>query len=317
MCSAALLLWAFGVRDALASEQTYPTRPIRMVVAFPPGGTTDFFARLLAQKLSDALGQQVVVENRPGAGGNIGTAAVARSEPDGYTLVMGTVGTHAINPHFYDSMPYDVLRDFQAVAVAGQVANVLLVNPNRTRATSVAELLAEARASQMTMAYPGIGTSLHVSGELFKQITGASFTDVQYRGSGPVLNDLLAGHVHATFDNLPSASGHIVTGALRALAVTSARRSAAVPEVPTMREAGVPGFDTSTWYGIFAPARTPRALIDKLNAAVLVILDQPDVQARYATAGAERVQMSPDEFQAFVAAELDRWAAVAKSRAKP
>ena len=255
----------------IACAQTYPTKPIQMIVPFPPGGTTDIFARLIGQKLSEALGQQVVIDNRGGAGGNIGANAVAKADPDGHTLVMGTVGTHAINPSLYVKMPHDVLRDFEPVAFVAGVPNVMVVNPTAVKAKTVQEFIQEAKAApgKFSFASSGNGTSIHLSGELFKQMTGVNIVHVPYRGSGPAVNDLVAGQVHLMFDNLPSSIQQIRAGNLRALAVTSAQRSPALPDVPTVAESGLPGFEASSWFAIFAPAKTPKPIVDKLNAEVL------------------------------------------------
>ncbi|OYZ93294.1 MAG: hypothetical protein B7X99_15645, partial [Rhizobiales bacterium 17-65-6] len=226
-----------------AFAQDYPTRTVTMVVPFSAGGTTDIFARLLAEKLTKSLGQPVIVENKAGAGGNTGSDTVARATPDGYTLLMGTIGTHAINSSLYTKMPFDPQKDFVPVAFAAGVPNVLEVNPQKVKAKTVQEFIAEAKAAKppLTMASSGNGTSIHLSGELFKQMTGVDMTHVPYRGSGPAVNDLVGGQVDVMFDNLPSSIGQIRAGTLRAIAVTSLKRSPALPDVPTIAESGVPG----------------------------------------------------------------------------
>lgn len=293
----------------------YPSRPVRMIVPFPPGGTTDIFARVIGERLSRSLGQQVVIENRGGAGGNIGTDAVAKAEPDGYTLVMGTVGTHAINPTLYAKMPYDALKDFAPVAFAAGVPNLLVVNPQKVKATTVKEFIEEAKASgrKLSMASSGNGTSIHLSGELFKQLTGVDMVHVPYRGSGPAITDLLAGQVDVMFDNLPSCIEHARSGSLRAIAVTSARRTSALPNVPTVAEAGVAGFDASSWFAVFAPARTPQAIVDKLNAEIRKAIDSPELKERFDQVGGEAKPFSPAELRAFVEAEHAKWAKVVKA----
>ncbi len=298
-----------------AAAEPYPTRPVRLVVPFPPGGTTDIFARTMGERLSRALGQNVVIENRGGAGGNLGSDAVAKAEPDGYTLVMGTVGTHAINQSLYRQMPYDALRDFAPVAFVAGVPNVLVVNPKNVKARLVQEFIAEAKASQkvLNMASSGNGTSIHLSGEMFKQLTGVNLVHVPYRGSGPAVNDLVGGQVDLMFDNLPSSIEQIRAGNLRAIALTSAKRSQALPDVPTIAEGGVPGFEASSWFGIFAPAKTPREIVERLNSEVRKALAEPDLQKRYAEIGGEIRLYSPDEFRAFVAAELEKWSGVVKA----
>jgi len=308
------VLLAAGVAAGVAAAQTYPTKPIRMVVPFPPGGATDIFARLVSQKLSDSLGQQVVVDNRPGAGGNIGADAVAKAEPDGYTIVMGTVGTHAINASLYAKMPYDTQKDFAPVALVAEVPNVLVVNPQRVKANTVAEFIQalKAKPGEMTMASSGNGTSIHMSGELFKQMTGTDMVHVPYKGSSPALTDLLAGQVDCMFDNLPAAIQHIRAGSLKAVAVTTAKRSPALPDLPTVAEAGVPDFAASSWFGVFAPAATPKPIVDKLNAEINKALATEDAAKRFADMGAAARPITPAQFGDFTRAEFDKWAKVVK-----
>lgn len=293
----------------------YPTKPIHMVVPFAAGGTTDIFARLVADRLTKALGQPVVVENKAGAGGNSGADAVARAEPDGYTLVMGTVGTHAINSSLYTKMPFDPIKDFEPVAFVAGVPNVLEVNPQKVKAKTVQEFIAEAKAAKppLTMASSGNGTSIHLSGEMFKQATGVDLVHVPYRGSGPAVNDLVGGQVDVMFDNLPSSIGQIRAGNLLPLAVTSAQRSPALPDVPTIAESGVPGFEALSWFALFAPAKTPKDIVAKLNAEVNKVLEEPAVKQRYAELGAEIKIMTPDQFAAFVKAEKEKWAKVVQA----
>ncbi|TCT07660.1 Bug family tripartite tricarboxylate transporter substrate binding protein [Aquabacter spiritensis] len=313
---AAMLALALGLAQPNAGfAADYPNRTVHMVVPFPAGGTTDIFARLMADRLGKALGQQFIVENKAGAGGNTGTDSVARADPDGYTLVMGTVGTHAINASLYSKMPYDPLKDFVPVAFVAGVPNVLEVNPNKVKAKTVQEFIAEAKAARppLTMASSGNGTSIHLSGEMFKQATGVDLVHVPYRGSGPAVNDLVGGQVDVMFDNLPSSIGQIRAGTLRPIAVTSAQRSPALPDVPTIAESGVPGFDASSWFALFAPAGTPKAVVDTLNAEVLKTLQDPAVKQRYAEVGAEMRPMTPDEFGAFVKSEKEKWAKVVKA----
>jgi tripartite-type tricarboxylate transporter receptor subunit TctC len=241
-----------------AQAQTWPTKPVRLVVPFAPGGTTDILARLVGQKLSELYGQQFVIENRGGAGGNIGAEIVAKSAPDGYTIMMGTPGTQAINQYVYRTMPYDTVKDFAPVSLVALVANVLAVNPS-VPAKDLKELIALAKAKPGTLnfATPGNGTTGHLSTELLKTMAGIALVHVPYRGSGPALQDLLAGQVQMTIDNIPSALPHIQAGNLRALAVTSSKRWFALPNVPTMAEAGVAGYEATSWFVIVAPARTP------------------------------------------------------------
>jgi tripartite-type tricarboxylate transporter receptor subunit TctC len=259
-CVHRILLGALvAVVAACASAQTYPTRPIRLVVPFPAGGTTDILAREVGDRLSRSFGQSVVVDNRPGAGGNIGSDLVAKSAPDGYTLLMGTVGTHAINPSLYTRMPYDHVKDFVPIILVAGVPNVLEVTPSLP-VNSVADLikLAKEKPGQLNFASSGNGTSIHLSGELFKTMAGVDMTHVPYKGSAPALTDLMGGQVQLMFDNLPSSLQQIKAGKLRAIAVTSAQRAPALPNVPTIAESGLPGFEASSWFGLLAPAGTPR-----------------------------------------------------------
>ncbi len=300
---------------AALSQQAYPSRPVRIVVPFTPGGTTDIFARLVADKLSQSLGQQFIIDNRGGAGGNIGTDAVAKADPDGYTLVMGTVGTHAINPSLYAKMPYDALTDFAPVAFVAGVPNLMVVSPKKVKATTVQEFIAEAKAApgKLNMASSGNGTSIHLSGELFKQMTGVEMPHVPYRGSGPAVNDLISGQVDVMFDNLPSSIEQVRAGNLRALAVTSAQRSPAIPDKPTLAESGLPGFEASSWFALFAPKGTPADITSRLNQEVRKALDTPELQKRFADLGGEMRPMSPDELMAYVKAEHEKWAKVVKT----
>ena len=312
----AVLALAIGLAAGTASAQgAYPDRPVRVVVPFAAGGTTDIFARLLGERLSQALGQQFVIENRGGAGGNIGADAVAKADPDGYTLVMGTVGTHAINASLYAKMPYDALGDFAPVAYVAGVPNLMVVNPKNVKAANVQDFIAEAKgaARRFNMASSGNGTSIHLSGELFKQITGVEMPHVPYRGSGPAVNDLIGGQVDVMFDNLPSSIEHAKAGTLRPLAVTSAQRSPAIPNVPTLAESGLPGFEATSWFALFAPKGTPAAIVAKLNQEVRKALETPELQKRFAELGGEIRPMSPDELAAYVRSEHDKWAKVVKS----
>ena len=309
--------WALGIVLALvaslACAQTYPTKPIRLVVPFPPGGATDILARDVAQKLTEAWGQSVIVDNRPGAGGNIGSELVAKSAPDGYTLEMGTVGTHAINASLYAKMPYDHVKDFTPVILVAGVPNVLVVNPS-VPANSVADLIAYAKANpgKLNFASSGNGTSIHLSGELFKVMAGVQITHIPYKGSAPALQDLLAGQVQMMFDNLPPSLPQIKAGKLRALAVTSATRAPALPEVPTLAESGLPGFEASSWFGILVPAGTPAPIVAKLNAEIAKWLATPEAKEKLAKQGANAAGGTPDDFAKHIAAETAKWAKVVK-----
>jgi tripartite-type tricarboxylate transporter receptor subunit TctC len=309
LCIAAMAL----VVAPLAGAQTYPTRPVRLVVPFPAGGTTDILARAAAQKMSEAWNQQVIVDNRPGAGGNIGSELVAKSAPDGYTLEMGTVGTHAINASLYSKLPYDPVKDFTPVILVAGVPNVLVVN-DALPVHSVQELIAYAKANpgKLNFASSGSGTSIHLSGELFKTLTGVQMTHVPYKGSAPALTDLMGGQVQLMFDNLPSSLGFIKAGKLRALAVTSTTRAAALPDVPTMVEAGVPGFEASSWFGILAPAGTPRDIVMRINGEVAKWLASPDARDKLSGQGAIPAGGAPEDFARHINAEMTKWAKVVK-----
>ncbi|MEO6361980.1 MAG: tripartite tricarboxylate transporter substrate binding protein [Caldimonas sp.] len=297
----------------------WPTRPVRIVVPFAPGGTTDILARALAPELGKAFGQSFIVENKAGAGGNLGADLVAKSPPDGYTLLMGTVGTQSINPSLYPKMPYDAAKDFAPITLMAGVPNVLVVNPAKAKAngiTDVRSLIAYAKAhpGRLNMASSGNGTSIHLSGELFKAVTGTYMVHIPYRGSGPALLDLIGGQMDLMFDNLPSALPQIKAGKLTALAVTSSERSVALPEVPTVAEAGgLKGFDASSWFGLLAPAGTPADIVNRLQQETARALAVPALKERLVAQGAIPSGMSPADFSRFIAAEAKKWAAVVKT----
>lgn len=294
------------------AQSAYPAKPVRLVVPFPAAGTTDIIARATAQKLSEAWGQQVIVDNRPGAAGNIGSELVAKSAPDGYTLLMGTVGTHAINPSLYAKMPYDHVKDFVPVILVAGVPNVLVVNPDLP-VKSVPELIAYAKANpgKLNFASSGSGTSIHLSGELFKTMTGAKMTHVPYKGSAPALTDLIGGQVQLMFDNLPSSLAFIKAGKLRALAVTSTNRAPALPDVPTVADS-LPGFEASSWFGILAPAGTPPDIVAKINGEVMKWLATPDAKEKMAAQGANIAGGTPEDFAKHIQVESAKWAKVVK-----
>ena len=297
-----------------ARAQDYPSKPVRFVVPFAPGGTTDVLARLVGEKLSASLGQQFVIDNKPGAGGNIGTAQVAKAEPDGYTILMGTVGTHAINASIYPSLPYDPVGDFAPVTLVATVPNVLVVNPELP-AGSVAELiaLAKEKPGELNFASSGNGTSIHLSGELFKSMTGVDIVHVPYKGSGPAMVDLLGGQVQMMFDNLPSSAPQIAAGKLRPLGVTSKERSPTLPDLPTIAEAGVPGYEALSWFGVLAPAGTPDAIVATLQAEIAGVLADPAMRQRFAELGAVPVGGTPAEFATLIGTETAKWAEVVKN----
>jgi tripartite-type tricarboxylate transporter receptor subunit TctC len=311
--AAVLTLFALTGTSEGAPAQTYPDKPIRLVVPFPAGGTTDILARAVGQKLGEHLGQQVVVDNKPGAGGNIGSDIVAKSAPDGYTLVMGTVGTHAINASLYKKMPYDHIKDFVPVSLVALVPNILVVHPS-VPANSVKELIAYAKANpgKLNFASSGNGTSIHLSGELFKTTAGVEMTHVPYKGSAPAVTDLLGGQVQLMFDNMPSALPHVKAGKLKALGVTTAKRFPAAPDIPAIAEAGVPGYEASSWFGVLAPAGTPKEIVNKLSSEIAKILQTPEIKERLLSQGAEPVGNTPDQFAAFIKAETAKWAKVVK-----
>ncbi|GAK72886.1 hypothetical protein RRU01S_29_00030 [Agrobacterium rubi TR3 = NBRC 13261] len=295
-----------------AQAQGFPERTVTLVVPFAAGGSTDVVGRVIAQKMGDELGQQVIVENIAGAGGNLGADRVARAEPDGYTILMGTVATHALNPLILKTKPYDPEKDFAPISLLVIVPNVLVVNP-QLPVRNVAELIALLKAEPDKYAYAssGNGTPLHLSGELFKSMAGVSMQHVPYKGSGPALNDLLGNQVSIMFDNLPSSSGHIKSGTLRALGVTTAERASSFPDVPTIAET-VPGYETYTWNALFAPKDTPKDVIDRLNAAAKKALADPSVAARMADFSAKIVGSTPDELKTHVTEEIAKWAPVVK-----
>jgi tripartite-type tricarboxylate transporter receptor subunit TctC len=306
----ALLL---GMAALQVMAQSYPAKPVKTIVPFPAGGTTDILGRIVAQKLSERLGQQFIIDNRGGAGGNIGADIVAKSAPDGYTLLVGTVGTNAINASLYAKMPYDTAKDFVPIGLIAAVPNVLVVHP-AVPARSVKELidLLKSKPGEINFASSGNGTSIHLSGELFKTMAGVNMNHIPYKGSAPALTDLIGGQVQLMFDNLPSSMPHIKAGRLRALAVTSLKRSAALPDVPTIAEAALPGFDASSWFALFAPAGTPKEIVAKLNSELNAILQLPDVREKFAAQGAEPTEFNPEQFAAFTHAELTKWARVVK-----
>ena len=317
----ALTLAPLAALPLTAAAQAWPSKPVRIVVPFPPAGTTDILARALAPELQRAFGQPFVVENKPGAGGNIGAAEVAKAAPDGHTLLMGTVGTHAINPALYTKMPYDHVKDFVPVTLVAGVPNVLVLNPasaQRHGIASVADLARAARANpdKLTFASSGNGTSIHLSGELFKALTGTQMVHSPYRGSGPALLDLMGGNVDLMFDNLPSAMPHIKSGKLLALAVTSSTRSAAVPDLPTVAEAGGPtlaSFEASSWFGLLAPAGTPMDIVNRIQQETAKALATPAMRERLQSQGAIPSGNTPAEFARLIEAETRKWAPVVKA----
>ncbi|MBI3516843.1 MAG: tripartite tricarboxylate transporter substrate binding protein [Proteobacteria bacterium] len=311
---ARVVLVACALGAAAAAAQDYPVKPIRIVAPFPAGGTADILARAIGQRLTDAWGQAVVVDNRAGAGGTIGADAVAKAPPDGYTLLLGVTATQAIAPSVYAKLAYDPAADFVPVAMLAQVPVVLVVS-KALPARSVRELIALARdqPDRLTFASSGSGAIPHLTGELFKSATGVRMVHVPYRGATPALNDLLAGQVALMFDNLPSSLPHIQAGGLVALGVATPRRALTLPDVPTIAEAGVPGFEVTSWFGVLAPAATPAAIVARLGAEIGRALANADFQARLASQGAEPFGLAPAAFAALIESDAAKWAAVVKA----
>ena len=306
---------AFGVAatPAIAADK-YPNKPVTIIVPFSAGGTTDILARIVGVKLGETLGETVIIDNRPGAGGNIGAALVAKAKPDGYTLLMGTVGTHAINQTLYPKLNFDPIKDFAPLTRVANLPNLLVVHPS-VPAKNVQELIAYAKANpgKLNFGSSGNGSSIHLSGELFKNMTGIDMQHVPYKGSAPAVTDLLGGQISMMFDNMPSAIQHVKSGKLRPLAVTTAKRSPALPNVPTIAESGVKGYEATSWFGLLAPAGTPPAIINRLNADLVKILAMPDVKKQMAEQGAEAYSETPAAFAGFIKSETAKWAKVVKA----
>ncbi len=319
--SAAALAVAFCVAPAWAQTPAWPTKPVRIVVPFAPGGTTDILARAVAPELSKAFGQQFIVDNRGGAGGNIGAEVVAKSPADGYTLLMGTVGTHGINRALYAKLPYDPIKDFVPITLVAAVPNVMEMNADKALSLGIANVqdfirYAKANPGKLNMASSGNGTSIHLAGELFKSMTGTYMLHMPYRGSGPALLDMVGGNMDVMFDNLPSSMAQIKAGKLVALAVTSAERSAALPDVPTVEEAGGPalkGFEASSWFGLLAPAGTPADVVQRIQQETAKALATPAVKERLLAQGALPGGNTPADFARHIDAEHRKWAAVVKA----
>jgi tripartite-type tricarboxylate transporter receptor subunit TctC len=291
-----------------ATAQTYPVKPVRMIVGFSPGGSTDVTARIVAQKMSDAWRQQVVVENRAGAGGNIGAEAVARAAPDGYTLLVATTGVMAINHRLYRTLPYDAVRDFAPVTQIGSLPLILIVHPSLP-AKSVKELIAIARArpGQLSYASSGVGGATHMTAEIFRMMTGVDIVHIPYKGSGQAMADLIGGQVPMAFDQITSSAPQVQSGKLRALAVTSAKRFASVPDLPTMAEAGVPGYEAVSWNGLAAPAGTTREILGRIQSEVARVVQLPDIKERFFRDGIEPIASTPEQFAAHIRSERAKW----------
>jgi tripartite-type tricarboxylate transporter receptor subunit TctC len=308
--AAALALATSG----LASAQGYPAKPIHFIVPYPAGGPLDTVARLLGQKVSESVRQPVIVENKPGAGGNIGADQVAKSAPDGYTILMGAVATHAINPTLYANIPYDPVKDFAPVTQVASTPNVLVVNPSLP-VSNVKEFIAYAKAhpGALNFGSGSTGSAGHLAGELFKAMAGVQMVHVPYKGAGPAMQDLIGGQIQLMFDNLASSLGQIRAGKVKALAVTTARRSALAPDLPTIAESGLPGFDISTWFGVFAPGGTPPEVVQRLHDEFVKALSDPGVRESMLRLGAEPVGNTPGEFAAYIQSEARKYAGVIKA----
>lgn len=307
-----LVLTAMVAAHDTIAQGTYPMRPIRLIVPSAAGGGTDFTARTIGQKLTESIGQTVIVDNRSGAAGNIGVEIAAKSNPDGYTLVM-PITSFPINPHLYAKLPFDTVKDFAPIVLASSAPLLLVVNPS-VQAKSVNELiaLAKAKPGQLNYANSGNGTTAHLAGELLKKMAGVDLVSVPYKGGGPAVLDLIAGRVQVYFSTIPAALSQVQAGKLRAIAVTTTKRVATIPDIPTVSETGLPGFDVVGWFGIFAPAGTPRPVIARLNKEINDALRQPDTQQRFATQGLIPGGGTPEELGAFLKAEIAKWGALIK-----
>jgi len=298
----------FLAASAPVQAQSYPDKPIRVIVPYTPAGTTDILARLIGQKMNESWGQPVIVDNRPGANGNIGTEIAARATPDGYTIIMGAAATHSINNTLYPKLSWDAVRDFAPISLVAVVPNILVVG-NSLPVKSVNELIAYAKANPGKLNYgsPGNGSTAHLSMELFKSMTGVNLNHIPYKGSAGVLADVMAGQISLTMDNIPVYLPQVKAGKIRALGVSSARRTPAAPEIPTVSEAGVPGLEAVTWFGLLAPAATPKPIVETLSVETARILKLPDVNKRISELGAEPVGSTPQQYAAFIRSEIVKW----------
>ncbi len=309
-----LVLFLLALPCGTALSQAYPTRPVRMVVGFPPGGGTDVVARIISPRLSENLGQPVVIENRPGATGTVAAAMVAKSPADGYTIMMGHVSVNAIAPSLFPNLQYDVAKDFAPITLAASVPHFVVVHPS-VPVNSVSELIAYAKARPGKLSFPsaGNGSTPHLAGEIFKSMAGVNLVHVPYKGTGQSMQDLLAGQHQVAFDTAPASAGYVRSGRMRVLGVSSAKRVPEYPDVPTVAEAGVPGYEVTTWYGVFAPGGTPAAIVNRLHADITNAMQAPDTRTRLAGAGADgTITRSPEEFAAMVRADVARYAKIIK-----
>ena len=313
----ALILSLIALVCALAlpaHAQSYPSKPVRMIVPYPPGGGNDTFGRLFAAKLGERTGQPFLVENRPGAGTMIGTEAAAKSAPDGYTILLSSIATHALSPNLYSRVPYDPIKDFAPITLLGIAPTVLVIN-QELPAKSLQELISLAKSKPGALAYAsgGNGTPPHINAEVFKAVAGVDLLHVAYKGGGPALTDLMAGRVHVMLDTAASAMPHVRGGKLRALALSAPKRSAEYPDLPTFAEAGLPQYDTNAWYSMHAPAGTPADIVRRLNRELVAILKDPEILARFKQLSTDPVGNTPEEFGAFVKVELDKYARIIKA----
>ncbi len=310
-CIVVAMLVAASMQPLLA--QDYPAKTIRLIVPYPPGGTADMLARTIGQKMADRLGQQVIIDNRPGAGGNIGADLVAKAAPDGYTILMGTVATHAINPNLYANMPFDAAKDFAPVVLVATLPNLLVVNPS-VLAKNVKELiaLAKSKPGELAFASAGNGTSQHLSGELFKKMTGVDMIHIPYKGSAPAVTDLIGGQVQLMFDNIPSSLPQVRAGKLRALAVTGPRRSPVLPDLPTLSEAGLPGFSITSWFALYAPAGTPAKILLRLNKEADKAIASKELRLQWMDQGIEPAGGTSDQLSEFRRIEAPKWEKIIK-----
>ena len=299
----------FSVNCALAQE--WPSKPIRWIVPFPPGGAMDVIARALADRSSKTLGQAIVVENKPGAGGNIGSELVARSDADGYTMLITSIGM-ATNKYLYPKLPYDPVKDFAPVSLVAIVPNVLVTNSTQPNVKTVADVITNAKAQpgKLTYASAGNGTSIHLAGEVFTSMAKIDMQHIPYKGSGPAVTDLLGGQVNYMFDSITSAKPHIASGKLRAIGLTTSKRSKSLPGIPTISESGLPGYDVTPWFAVFVPTNTPKPIIKKLNAALISSMATPEIREKFEAIGAEPIGSSPEELSIYLNKEIDRWGKV-------
>lgn len=309
-------IWIFSLLFwiGVAQAQEWPVKPIRWIVPFPPGGAMDVIARSLADKSSKTLGQAIVIENKPGAGGNIGAELVARAEPDGYTMMISSIGM-ATNKFLYPKLSYDPVKDFAPVSLIAVVPNVLVTNATQANVKNIQDVIANAKAEPGKLSYAsaGNGTSIHLAGEVFTSMAKIDMQHIPYKGSGPAVTDLIGGQVNYMFDSITSAKPHIASGKLRPLGLTTLKRSKALPGVPTIAESGLPGYDVTPWFAVFVPANTPKAVVQKLNTVLVSSMSSPEVREKFENIGAEPIGSSPEEMARYLAKEIDRWGKVISS----